>query len=48
VTSVARHPLLDRQVGLAYVRAAFESVDSLLIGGEDPPRLLGKVEITAL
>jgi folate-binding protein YgfZ len=48
VTSVARHPLLDRQVGLAYVRQAFESADSLLIGGEDPPRLLGQVEITAL
>jgi folate-binding protein YgfZ len=48
VTSVARHPQLDRHVGLAYVRQAFESAHSLLIGGEDPPRLLGKVEITAL
>ena len=48
VTSVARHPLLDRTEGLAYVRQAFEAVDSLLLGSGDPPRLLGDVEITPL
>lgn len=46
VTSVAWHPLLDRQEGLAYVRQAFEAADSLLLASEDPPRILGKVEIT--
>lgn len=46
VTSVARHPLLDRAVGLAYVRQAFEGMDSLLLGSGDPPRILGDVEIT--
>jgi folate-binding protein YgfZ len=47
VTSVARHPLLDRTVGLAYVRQAFGAVDSLLLASEDPPRILGKVDFTA-
>ena len=46
VTSVARHPLLDRAMGLAYVRQAFEGMDSLLLGSGDPPRILGDVEIT--
>lgn len=45
VTSVARHPGLDRVVGLAYVRQAFEAVHSLLLACEDPPRILGDVEI---
>jgi folate-binding protein YgfZ len=47
VTSVARHPLLDRAVGLAYVRQAFGAADSLLLAREDPPRILGKVDFTA-
>lgn len=47
ITSVTRHPLLDRWVGLGYVRQAFGSVDSLLIACEDPPRILGKVDFTA-
>lgn len=47
VTSVAWHPLLDRQVGLAYVRQAFEASDSLLLACEEPPRILGKVDITS-
>jgi folate-binding protein YgfZ len=46
VTSVARHPQLDRTVGLAYVRQAFEGMDSLLLASGDPPRILGDVEIT--
>jgi folate-binding protein YgfZ len=46
ITSVARHPLLDRAVGLAYVRQAFEGMDSLLLASGDPPRILGDVEIT--
>lgn len=45
VTSAARHPVLDQWVGLAYVRQAFEAVDSLLLAGGDPPRILGDVEI---
>jgi folate-binding protein YgfZ len=48
VTSVARHPLLDREEGLAYVRQAFEGVDSLLLASSDPPRILGDVKITSL
>jgi tRNA-modifying protein YgfZ len=47
VTSVAWHPLLDRQVGLAYVRQVFEAADSLLLACEEPPRILGKVDITS-
>jgi folate-binding protein YgfZ len=46
ITSVARHPQLDRTVGLAYVRQAFERMDSLLLASGDPPRILGDVEIT--
>jgi tRNA-modifying protein YgfZ len=46
ITSVTRHPLLDRWVGLAYVRQAFEAVESLLLANGDPPRLLGDVKIT--
>jgi folate-binding protein YgfZ len=46
LTSMARHPLLDRVVGLAYVRQAFEGMDSLLLASGDPPRILGDVEIT--
>jgi folate-binding protein YgfZ len=45
ITSVTRHPLLDRWVGLAYVRQAFEAADSLLLANGDPPRLLGDVKI---
>lgn len=45
LTSVMRHPGLDRVVGLAYVRQAFEGVHSLLLACEEPPRLLGDVEI---
>ena len=45
VTSAARHPVLDQKVGLAYVRQAFEAVDSLLLADGDPPRILGDVEI---
>ena len=44
VTSAARHPVLDRWAGLAYVRQPFAAVDSLLLAGEDPPRILGKIE----
>jgi tRNA-modifying protein YgfZ len=46
ITSVARHPLLDQWVGLAYVRQAFEAAESLLLANGDPPRLLGDVKIT--
>ena len=46
LTSTARHPVLDRHVGLAYVRQPFGAVDSLLLAGEDPPRILGKIEFS--
>lgn len=46
LTSVMRHPGLDRVVGLAYVRQTFEGVHSLLLACEEPPRLLGDVEIS--
>ena len=46
VTSITRHPGLDRVAGLAYVRQGFESRDSLLLGGENPPRIFAKVDIS--
>ncbi|QIF00642.1 folate-binding protein YgfZ [Roseimicrobium sp. ORNL1] len=46
VTSIARHPVLDRLVGLAYVRAGLEAGDSLLLGSEEPPRIFAKVDIS--
>jgi folate-binding protein YgfZ len=45
VTSITRHPVLDRPVGLAYVRAGLEAGDSLLLGSEEPPRIFAKVDI---
>lgn len=46
VTSVTRHPALDRVVGLAYVRHGLEVGDSLLIGSEEPLRIFAKVDIS--
>jgi len=46
VTSITRHPVLDRPVGLAYVRAGLEAGDSLLLGSEEPPRIFAKVDIS--
>jgi folate-binding protein YgfZ len=46
VTSVTQHPLLDRIMGLGYVRQAVETVDSLLLADGDPPRIFGNVDFT--
>lgn len=46
VTSIAHHPVLDRPMGLAYVRHGLEAGDSLLLGSEDPPRIFVKVDIS--
>ncbi|RBP47289.1 aminomethyltransferase/hypothetical protein [Roseimicrobium gellanilyticum] len=46
MTSITHHPVLDRPVGLAYVRHGLEAGDSLLIGSEEPPRIFAKVDIS--
>jgi hypothetical protein len=46
VTSLTRHPELDRLMGLAYVRYGLEAGDSLLIGSEEPPRIFAKFDIS--
>jgi folate-binding protein YgfZ len=45
ITSLTHHPVLDRPVGLAYVRHGLEAGDSLLLGSEEPPRIFAKVDI---
>jgi folate-binding protein YgfZ len=45
ITSITHHPVLDRPVGLAYVRQGLEAGDSLLLGSEEPPRIFAKVDI---
>jgi folate-binding protein YgfZ len=45
ITSITHHPVLDRPVGLAYVRHGLEAGDSLLIGSEEPPRIFAKIDI---
>jgi len=47
VTSACLHPVLDRVVGLAYVRQGLERERSLLLAPEDPPGIVIKVEISA-
>lgn len=46
ITSVTRHPVLDRDMGLAYVRQASATVHSLLLASEDPTRIFEEVEIS--
>jgi tRNA-modifying protein YgfZ len=46
VTSACRHPVLDRVVGLGYVRQDLEREHALLLAPEDPPGILFKVEIS--
>ena len=46
VTSSCLHPVLDRWVGLAYVRQGVESMHSLLLANEEPPRIFAELEIT--
>ena len=46
VTSACLHPVLDRVMGLAYVRQGMEQEHSLLLAPEDPPGILIKVEIS--
>jgi glycine cleavage system aminomethyltransferase T len=48
VTSACLHPVLDRVIGLAYVRQGLEHEHSLLLAPEDPPGILIKVEISEL
>jgi folate-binding Fe-S cluster repair protein YgfZ len=48
VTSACLHPVLDRVIGLAYVRQGLERERSLLLAREDPPGILLKVEISEL
>lgn len=46
ITSVTRHPVLDRATGLAYVRQASATAHSLLLASEDPTRIFEEVEIS--
>ncbi len=46
VTSIVRHPGLDRPAGLGYVRHGLEAGDSLLLGSESPLRIFAKVDIS--
>lgn len=46
VTSVTHHPVLDRAMGLAYVRQASATAHSLLLASEDPTRIFNEVEIS--
>ncbi len=48
VTSCVRHPELDQQTGLAYVRAGGDAQHSVLLAGEDPAKLFVEVEILPL
>lgn len=45
VTSACAHPLLDRGVGLGYVRQGFEAAHSLLLAFADEPTIHHEVEI---
>ncbi len=45
VTSACMHPLLDRGVGLGYVRQSFEAVHSLLLAHADEPTIAHEVKI---
>lgn len=45
VTSACLHPLLDRGVGLGYVRLGFEAAHSLLLADADEPTITHKVKI---
>jgi tRNA-modifying protein YgfZ len=46
VTSACLHPVLDRWVGLAYVRQNMEAVHSVLLAEEEPPRIFAELEFT--
>lgn len=46
VTSVTKHPLLERFVGLAYLKQGFAGVDSELPVGSDTPRIGPRVKIS--
>jgi glycine cleavage system aminomethyltransferase T len=46
VTSACLHPVLDRVVGLAYVRQDLERAPLLSLAQADPPGILFEVEIT--
>jgi folate-binding protein YgfZ len=46
VTSSCLHPVLDRWVGLAYVRQGVETMHSLLLANEETPRIFAEFEIT--
>lgn len=46
ITSACLHPVLDRWVGLAYVRQGVESMHSLLLADEEPPRIFVELEFT--
>lgn len=45
VTSLCRHPELDRLVGLAYVPQGRSEEESRLLASQDPPTIVAKVEI---
>lgn len=46
VTSVAWHPLLERLVGLAYLKQGYGGADSELLVGSDTPTIAIKVKIS--
>ena len=46
VTSACLHPVLDRWMGLAYVRQNMEAVHSVLLAEEEPPRIFAELEFT--
>ncbi len=48
VTSACLHPLLDRGVGLGYVRQGFEAAHSLLLADADEPTIHHEVKINRI
>jgi len=45
ITSSCLHPVLDRWVGLAYVRQGTEVMDSVLLADKVTPRMFSELEI---